>query len=313
MSVSWLDLVANAQTGVSQQRMGGSVRSDSTGAYVVCGVPGDVGLRLAATADSAATGILDLLPNGRRVQRRDLLLGIVADSGTSGTIAGRVRDAAGQPIAGARIVTDGRRNADRCRGRFVVLSVPSGTRQVDALAIGSAPATSTVDVLPGDTVVLNLQLTKATALDAVQVSAKETSVREHWVRDIEERRKFGLSHFMDSLQVSRHADMRSAISEFPNYTCLRRLWIDGIRFTRAGHARRNSASRSDGRRDAGVVPAQRAGAVRRRRARARGLDSAPSSALTGRRAVVHARTGPRASTDSRTWAHSEDPITVRGI
>jgi len=201
------------------------VRTDASGGYTVCGVPASVGLRVVGSKDSVSSGVLDLGPRDARVLRRDLLLGF-PDSTRRGAIGGTVRGSAGEPVTGARVLSDGvaeaRSGAD---GRFLLRGVLPGTRQIEVLAIGTLPAAAIVDVAPLETSEIEVQLAKVTTLDTMRIAAP--GVRRRLVRDIEERKKEGYGHYMDSIQVEKHADFRSAVSELPFSRCLSHLWIDG--------------------------------------------------------------------------------------
>lgn len=227
--LSWLEIQFDAKHGLSESRRGGTVRADTTGAYTVCGVPLGVAIRVSATAESGASGVIDLLPNDSPVRRRDLLLGGTDASGQTlrGVIAGALRDAAGQAVANAEVIADrGPATRSERDGRFLLLDVPAGTRQVDVRSIGMIPIATVVDVVPGDTTRLEIQLAK-TALDTVHVLA----VANHRLlaREIDERRRIGFGRYLDSTQIAGHADAASALSELPPLRCRPSLWIDARR------------------------------------------------------------------------------------
>ena len=124
-------------------RVDGTRRSSPTrrAGFALCGMPPDEPVRVVATKESAAAGTIELRPSVRRAQRKDLLMASGVDSPASrGVVAGVVRDPAGAPIAGARVVTEGaaevRSGSD---GHFVLTDVPIGTREVDVLFVGSQP------------------------------------------------------------------------------------------------------------------------------------------------------------------------------
>ncbi|MFI5310783.1 MAG: carboxypeptidase regulatory-like domain-containing protein, partial [Gemmatimonadales bacterium] len=98
VDVAWLDLHMTKAKTVSQRQLHIETRSDASGSYAVCGVPADVGLRIAAMTDSSASGAIDLAPQSIRVRRRDLLLGLtraITDSAVLGTITGKLTDTSG--------------------------------------------------------------------------------------------------------------------------------------------------------------------------------------------------------------------------
>ena len=78
----------------------------------------------------------------------------------TGTIRGRVSDAATQQPLSAVTVTVGSRAAlTQADGRYVITGVPAGTDSARARMIGYAPAAQAVTVVGGDTVVVDLALT----------------------------------------------------------------------------------------------------------------------------------------------------------
>ena len=92
-----------------------------------------------------------------------------------GTITGRVTDAqSGQPLSAAQVFIQGTNiggltNAD---GRFLILNVPVGTREVSAVLVGYSPETATVTVTEGAAAQQDFVMSQsAIALDAVVVTA----------------------------------------------------------------------------------------------------------------------------------------------
>jgi hypothetical protein len=202
---------------ITQQRWRGQAESDAAGNYGICGVPTDVGLRILAATDSAVSGLIDLPPADSRVQRRDFLIGATGDTGPTafGAVNGTVTDSSGRPIADARIIADGateRRSGSD--GRFIVHSVPVGTRQVEILAIGMSPVVNVVDVTIGDTASVVASMHRITTLDVVRVTASPRARR--LIRDMEERRKSGTGYVRDSTDIRNIGCMFSMFFEFPN-------------------------------------------------------------------------------------------------
>src|ERR1043166_9255272 len=71
----------------------------------------------------------------------------------SGTVRGRVTNAATQqPLAGVSVTVGRRAAVTRMDGGYVVNDVPAGTDTVRARLIGYAPAVQAVTVAGGDTV-----------------------------------------------------------------------------------------------------------------------------------------------------------------
>jgi protocatechuate 3,4-dioxygenase beta subunit len=217
VDVWWVELGVSKTKRVSQKRWHGISRADSIGGYWICGVPLDLGLRLRATTDAAASGLIDLPLEGLRVQRRDLTIGPGGDAASvvTGVIAGSVADSSGRPIADARVMADGAaeiRSADD--GRFVVRGVPVGTRQVEVLAIGMSPVVTSVHVMPNDTASVVAAMRRITTLDVVRVTASPMVRR--LVREFEERRLTGAGYTRDSTEIGHHGTLSSVFFEFPS-------------------------------------------------------------------------------------------------
>jgi hypothetical protein len=216
VDLTWLDLAVDRSLAMKRISWRSQSRTDAAGSYAICGVPIATGLRVRASTDSGSSGLIDLMPYGLRVQRRDLLVGHASDSGPArgGTVAGIVTDSAGRPFPDARVVMDEqpeiRSNAE---GRFAFRNVPSGTRQIEVLAIGMMPVVSAVDVTSHDTAAVAVSLRKVTTLDVVRVTA---SARVRLiVRDFEERRKVGVGYVRDSTDIATRGRLSSVFAEFP--------------------------------------------------------------------------------------------------
>ena len=158
----WTDLIVERTRGVIQRQWSIKTQSETDGGHAICGVPTSLGLRIHATTDASASGLIDLPPADVRARRRDLMVGPAGepDSAHRGTIDGMLTDAASRSFADARIVMDevpeARSGAD---GRFTIPRVPIGTRQLEVRSIGLMPIVAVVDVMPGETVPLSMDST----------------------------------------------------------------------------------------------------------------------------------------------------------
>jgi hypothetical protein len=226
---TWIDVGYDKAHGVSERRWHSTVVSDSTGGFALCGMPPDEPVRVVATKESAAAGTIELRPSARRVQRRDLMMASGADSPASrGVVTGVVRDPAGAPIAGARVVTEGaaevRSGSD---GHFLLSDVPIGTREVDVLFVASQPIATGVDVLPHDTAMVDVVLQKVTTLPTVNVTA--LSIRQRRLDDLQERMKSKMGQFIDSTMIERYATFGEAIHPMLGSFGICDLYVDGVR------------------------------------------------------------------------------------
>ena len=216
--ITWIDVGITKTKRVTQTRWRGQSTTNETGDFAICGIPADAGLRVIASTDSAASGVIDLPGRGARVQRRDLLLGPIQRDSVAppgGTIVGAVMDSGGIPVPDARVIADGvpELRTDSA-GRFAARSVPVGSRQVEVLAIGRSPVVTVVDVTPTDTATVFATMRRITTLDVVRVTAP--AFMRRLVRDLEERRKSGAGYVHDSTDVGKHGTLFSAFFSIPS-------------------------------------------------------------------------------------------------
>ena len=243
---SWVDVSVDKKT-ISQKQWHLAADADSSGNYALCGIPISTGVRMRATKESSVSGQIDLDPlDHERIRRRDLLLAVSTDvdSLSRGFVTGVVTSERGA-MPDVRILADGvaevRTGAD---GRFLIRGLAAGTQQIEAQAIGFAPATVIVDVVPRDTVSANLNLSKVTVLDSVKVTARSL-LRQRLVNQFIERRKEGIGYFRDSTTIGKANTLQQVFADLPVTTRIGRggvptftmqrcppapvlLWIDGF-------------------------------------------------------------------------------------
>lgn len=239
---TWIDVISSKNRKFETKRWHLDGPSDSTGSYVLCGVPTQTGLRMRAVTDSAESGIVDLMPLGDRlVERRDLTVSYDADA--RGTVMGTVMGRGSTPIAGARVFAEGAKEVRTdALGQFVLGGVPLGTQQVEVLAIGLQTVSRTVDVTLTDTARLELHVTRPVVLQAVNVVA--SSVRQQLVNEFNARRVKGLGIVRDSSVIAIHGTLTSALTQVQGVVivkdqiylprnnvypgCTPIVWIDGV-------------------------------------------------------------------------------------
>ena len=256
VTVRWVDVAFDPQKGVQQRPWAAAVRSDSVGDYRACDVPASAILRVDARTDSSkdalASGIVDLVPNGRRVARLDLALARQAPDSTSGMrgfIAGTVSSDVDRPVAAALVRAEGVETRSDQAGNFLLRDVPAGTHEIDVQSVGAAEVSQIVDVPPHDTVRLAVRLRKVTTLTPVAVKA--TAAQRFFVDGYLERKNMGTGYFEDSTAISKHGSLTSVFGAMPSVTvgntrrthgaaiflpanngtgtCKANVWIDGIR------------------------------------------------------------------------------------
>lgn len=249
---SWVDVVATkARGGFGTKRWRLDGVSDSTGRYVLCGLPTQTGIRMRAVIDSAESGLVDLPPiANHQVQRRDFVMSY--DPKARGIVMGTVMGRNAIPIAGARVAAEGvKETRSDAGGRFILHQVPVGTQQIEVLAVGLQPISTIVDVSLIDTTRVEVHVTRPVMLQRVNIVA--SGVRQQFVTDFDFRKSKGLGTFRDSTVIGMHGTMTSALAQMPGIRmekdrillprvgfvadtvdilsngCLATLWIDGVK------------------------------------------------------------------------------------
>ena len=195
--------------------------ADDHGNFAVCDVPTFEDLTIRATADSAASGGVELPPTIDRVERRDLAIGPIDSSSYVGLVSGIVTNVSGQPFPEARVAIVGmhetRSDAD---GRFVVRNVPLGTQQIEVRSVGVSPVSMVIDVVPSDTTYVNLQFGKPIVLQGVHVMATPgVHVR---AQEFDVRRHGGTGYMLDSLAIEHYPDFINVFNDMPGIRMMRR-------------------------------------------------------------------------------------------
>ena len=237
---TWIDVAMSGKKKIDTKRWHLDGQTDSTGSYVLCGLPTQTGLRMRAVADSAESGLIDLPPLvDRLVERRDLTISY--DPNSRGVVAGKVVGRNSSPIGGARIIADGVQEVRTdAQGRFVLRDVPLGTQQIEVLAVGLQPVARIVDVSPNDTARIELHVTKPVVLQRVNIVA--SSIRQQFISDFNARREKGLGQFRDSTVIGGYGTLNGALSQMqgikmmrdkiylprPAGECIPAVWIDGV-------------------------------------------------------------------------------------
>lgn len=242
IAVAWLAVQRTREGKVGQQRMTYATSTDTLGRFAACGLPADEPYTVEARgagADSALRVTLSLPAQAGRVLRQEVMLPAIAaitalsDRATvvsdtmravsasidstripTGVVRGTVRGPNGEPIANARISGDGVAEAvSDSVGRFLMPRVPTGSRQLDVVALGRTPQMRLVQMRVRDTLDVAFVLDRVTTLAGVKT---EATVLGELVRSYEERRRIGLGRYRDSTELARMPSMASAFDGVPN-------------------------------------------------------------------------------------------------
>jgi hypothetical protein len=209
--------------------------SDSTGAFVVCGIPMSARIVVQSAFGQDSSGVVELDVPANGLLRRDLWVGTAqrdtaalltaADSAAAdsaagfavsggllrgpGVLRGLVQSAQMVPVAGAIVRVRGSvaSTATDASGVFTLGDVPTGTHALEVIAVGFQPYTVAVDVGTLTTAkALTIQLAPVdVTLDTQRVFADRK--REVWREGFESRRKMGMGRFVDASAIDRRNPM----------------------------------------------------------------------------------------------------------
>lgn len=234
--ISWMGVSRTAGGKLGQQRLSYVTKTDSLGRYVACGLPADepyTFLSRGYGADTVTTLALQLPARSTPILRQELMLSapVVATrtdstnpdaparskpSGPTGVVRGTVLGQSGEPVPNTRVaiadIADVRTDS---AGRFLMLDVPTGSRQLEAVAVGRSPASQLITVKSQDTVAVTLTLERVTTLKEVRT---EATVLTEFTRGFEERKKTGLGKYRDSTEIANSPSLVASLSSIPSVT-----------------------------------------------------------------------------------------------
>lgn len=229
IDIAWRAVADDRPSGpVAETRR--TVHSDSTRSYAVCGIPDRRVVTIAASDRGVSTVPVSFRVSAARITRRDITLPlgeafeqIVADTSivalVSGpdvaTLAGIVRDSAGQPPRDARVAVSGVAGEWRtsASGGFVVRGIPAGAHVVAVNTMGFVRERRLVEVAAQDSATLDLSMTRlVTTLPVVTVEERRRF--DALKSEIESRHRLGFGYRADSAELARLPGVMEAFN-FP--------------------------------------------------------------------------------------------------
>jgi hypothetical protein len=220
VELTWTELMAK-RGHVTQRLWRAETTADDDGNYSICDIPTWEDLIIHASADSFASGGIELPPTAGRVERRDLTIGPSDSSSFVGLVTGVVTNVSGQPFPEARVAIIGMRETrSDADGRFVIRNVRLGTQQIEVRSVGVAPVSTAVDVVPNDTSFVDLRFGRPIVLQGVRVTATP-GVRVR-AQEFDVRRHGGSAYALDSLAVERYPAFINVFNDIPGIRMMRR-------------------------------------------------------------------------------------------
>jgi hypothetical protein len=200
IAVVWQVLGIEAH-GVHRETRQLHVKTSDEGWFALCNLDaGDYQLRAANGVRN--TGYVDLSLQGRELARVSLVLGV--DS-AGATLSGKVTTKEGRPLEGAQVVVDGSHTTAFTdeRGVFSLSGLPTGTRMVEARALGYEPARGAVTPSVNEPTSVTIVMEKRVeTLQAVTVLGRQ-SRRMRDLSGFVERSGRGFGHFITREKIDR--------------------------------------------------------------------------------------------------------------
>ena len=169
VSTAWMEL--NWDRGPRPAAYRESTKSLANGAFVLCGVPLDVPVFVRASSGDQASGPVEIYGNRRAVSFHNLAISMTDSTARlsvdglveamplatrqrptgAATLVGKVVEAGGRPIRGARVMlhVGGAAAETDASGAFRLSGLPAGSQAIDIRAIGFTPTRRSVDLASG--------------------------------------------------------------------------------------------------------------------------------------------------------------------
>ncbi|GAB1342150.1 carboxypeptidase-like regulatory domain-containing protein [Gemmatimonas sp.] len=262
-----------ARKQMGREDMARVARADSTGHFVLCGVPQATTVTALAYVDADTTGTVELLvPASDYVvadfvlDRQATLAMVASDSSNApavawkrgaGTVRGRVQTPDGKPFANAiaRVLGSGSVVRSDSSGVFRITDAAAGTQTVEVRAVGFEPQRHLVQLTPNEPYALTVAIDRSRVmLDTVRVVAGRPLPPD--VQRIETRWRRGLGTFLDGNTVRERSTnfLTSALWGIPGVRlgmragfgntiylraggggeCIPVIYLDGFRFIASG-------------------------------------------------------------------------------
>jgi hypothetical protein len=205
VTAEWTEIVVRNGMPARQSRWT-DVRTDSTGAYRLCGVPINAPLTLHAQVDTARSDpvaaridpmqrmtTVDLLVE-RAAARTALLVGVV------------VSDDDAQPLSDVEVTVASQslRVYTNEAGGFRLSGIQPGTHEVTLRKVGYKLLALPLEFAASQTVERRFRFTKIPTLDPVAVSASAV------LPTFEEHRRLGLGHFLTRADLERFGNLQTS-------------------------------------------------------------------------------------------------------
>jgi hypothetical protein len=229
-------------------------RTDSTGQFILCGVPQGTTVRALAYRDADTTGVVELAIPAADYAVTDFLLD--RSGARAGSVRGVVQTPDGKPFANAmaRVLGSGTMVRTDSSGTFRIADAAAGTQMVEVRALGYEQQRRQVTLVPGEPLAMSFTVDRARVLlDTVRVFAGRKLPPD--VVAIERRWRAGQGVILDAATVRQRASnyITNALFAVPGVRlgmrngfgntvyfrgiggeCIPIIYLDGFRFVANG-------------------------------------------------------------------------------
>ena len=205
VAADWTEFSNAGATSASLQSQGRRLetKTDSSGAFRLCGVPTELPLTIRALPlRGRAQSATVRLSSEQRFATTALI--VEQDRAAVAAFVGVVvADSSGRPLADAEIAVPALALTTRsnARGEFRLADIPAGTQSIVVRRVGYGVLATSLTFAANDEEDRRIILRPATILDSVAVISSRLDVR---LRDFEENRRVGLGSFLDRAELDRH-------------------------------------------------------------------------------------------------------------
>ncbi len=238
----WIEVVVGERVGMRNQPHQRVATTDESGRYKFCGLPTQLSANISATSGGDSTIALPITYGAPGLGMATLFLASAgAAAGTPGAeVRGIVLDAAGAPLAGARVAlaTGADATVTDSSGTFALTGQPSGTQALVVRKVGYEPAELILNLTRREAREVIVRLGAfVPVLEAVLVEARRGAALERI--GFTERQRTGLGRFMtrDDLDKRFAVEVSDFLRHLPpprasglsDVSCTH-YWVDGNRW-----------------------------------------------------------------------------------
>ncbi|MGZ8468072.1 MAG: carboxypeptidase regulatory-like domain-containing protein [Gemmatirosa sp.] len=219
VEASWTQLpdARGVRAGDAAVTVGRAAPPDAKGAFVVCGLPTDVELRVRVVSSAGRTQSVPVWLAPERPLAHLELASPAAGAALTAALRGAVRDSAGRPIVGATVRVigdegDGPSTRAGEDGTYRLGGLSAGAPRIEVTAVGHVPETREVTLRADATATLDVVMRRGVALAASVTTAKFT---ERFFSEIEARRLRGVGTIRTHEQLATYPQLSSTLADIP--------------------------------------------------------------------------------------------------